>query len=114
MPTLTRIVDIHGSANPSAGVVTRLYTAPSNGRMVASKIAICNHGLAGTFRVWVGKAVETENDAKTRRFWDVALGANSVQEIVGGDCFRNLGWISVSASTNNFSFQIHGEETTIT
>lgn len=114
MAAQAEVIDIHGESNPAATTVTRLYTSPASGFMVSSKITVCNHGVAGTFRIFTGKNVDDETMTKTRRFYDTPIAVGASMEIVGGDCFRNGGWISVYASHANMSFQIHGAETTIT
>lgn len=113
MAAQAEVIDLHGEVNPAATTITRLYTSPASGHMVSSKMTVCNHGVAGTFRLWTGKNVDTEGAAQ-RRFWDTPIAASASMEIVGGDCFRNGGWVSVYASHANMTFQIHGAETTIT
>jgi len=108
-------------ARPAAGLATptRLFTSPARGYARTSKIVIGNSGAATTFNIWIGNQVDTET-ATTLILPGAAIGAGgsttfpSFISLPGGDALVNGGWISVSSTSGNVSFHVHGTKVTIT
>ena len=108
-------------ARPAAGLATatRLFTSPARGYARSSKVIIGNSGAATTFNVWIGNKTDVEN-ATTLILPGAAIAAAgattgpSYIELPGGCAFVEGGWISVSSTSGNVSFQIHGTKVTIT
>lgn len=100
---------------PAAGTRTRLYTAPTVGFMVTSKIRIVNRGAATTFGVWIGNVTDVLTDLTTISYPSstpipAVATPGSIYEISNGDGVQNGGFIDVVAATGNTTFQVFGEE----
>lgn len=111
----TKIIGLLGRLNPGTSL-GRLYTAPTTGFMVSSKMCVCNNaGAATTFGIRIGFFSDVNSAANTIVYGSATtIAANTTVEIPGHVALQNGCWIDVIAGTANVCFQIYGDERTMT
>lgn len=99
-----------GQLNPTAGILTALYTVPASTQTVISTITVCNQSAVGaTFTIAVqpaGAAVL----AKHYVSYNTPVSANDSITLTLGITLAATDVIACSASTANVSFNAFGSE----
>lgn len=106
---------------PNAGVITRLYTAPTSGFTVVSQITVYNgSGGIGSFKVYVGDFAQISGisgatpSAGTQRWGPLANSIQAAATIVlsGRIVVSNGGWIDVFGAQPGWTFAMDAVEVT--
>lgn len=99
-----------GQLNPTANVLTTLYTVPASTQTVVSTVTVCNQSnVAATFRL----AVQPANASIASKHYvnyDTALPGNDTIALTLGMTLGNTDVISANASTSTISFSAFGSE----
>lgn len=106
MPTAYKSL---GQVEPSATTLTTLYTVPGATAAIASTLAVCNKGVATTFRVAlrVGGGAVADKDYIV---YDAPIVANDTRFLTIGLTASATDVVSVYAGTADVSFNLSGSE----
>jgi len=100
-----------GQSNPSATLLSTLYTVPAATSAVASTLTVCNLGVSTLVRVAVrpgGASIANQHYI----VYDTTLNANDTLFFTLGICLASTDVVSVYAGTANVSFNLYGTEIT--
>ncbi len=101
---------ILGQSNPTANVLTTVYTVPVATQAVVSTVTVCNQSAsAATFRL----AVQPANAAIASKHYvnyDTSLPGNDTIALTIGMTLGATDVISANASTSTISFNVFGSE----
>ena len=107
---MTTTYKILGQSNPTANVLTTVYTVPSSTQTVVSTVTVCNQSsVAATFRL----AVQPANAAIASKHYvnyDTPLPGNDTIALTLGMTLGATDVISANASTGTISFNVFGSE----
>lgn len=105
-------IKVLGQLNPSAAVLSDLYTVPLNGSAVSSSITICNRsGTPTSFRVSV-RVAGAADSPEQYIYYDRPVGGNDTFTATIGPTLGSTDVVSVYATAATLSFQIFGQEKT--
>ena len=107
---MTTTYKVLGQVNPTANVISTLYTVPGSTSTVVSTIVACNQSnIATTFRLTVqpgGAALATKHYIN----YDTALPGNDTIALTLGMTLGAGDVVNVSATTSTTSFSAFGSE----
>lgn len=107
---MTVTYKVLGQSNPTANVLTTVYTVPANTQAVISTVTICNlANTASTFRLAVqpaGAAILNKHYIN----YDSVLPANDTVALTLGLTLGNTDIISANVSSSSISVNVFGSE----
>lgn len=109
---MTDLLRVLGQADPSAGVLTDLYTVPPSTQVATGSITVCNRN---TFSIKFRVAISIGGAADTPKqyiYYDAPLDANDTFIATIGVTLANLDVIRVRSDMGGVSFNAWGVEVT--
>lgn len=99
-----------GQSAPASNTATDLYVVPAETEAIISTLSVCNRGSsAGTYRVSVRPEGASQSDQHYIAF-DTSCSAKDSIMLTLGISMSATDVLTVSASTNDFTFNAFGVE----
>ena len=107
MPTTYRVL---GQSNPTANVLTTVYTVPVNTQAVISTVAVCNlSNVATTFSLAVAVANAAISNRQYVNF-QTALPGNDTLTLTLGMTLGNTDVIAANCQSSTVAINVFGSE----